>query len=396
MKEDLVTEKVSIAKGFGKLLKQEASKNPHFYLFSPDETTSNKLDQIYESTSRAWGKDLVVKDWDLPEKTDGRIIELLSENVLFSVMVGHLLSNEPAMMTSYEAFFTIILSQIIQHLKFLEQSEEVAWRPKYPSVNLLSTSTCWRQDHNGFSHQSPLLISALLDRPGSHVNCLFPVDKNAVEPCFEFLLNSRNQVNLVTFNKTNEPVWLTKEQAIENFKHGCSVFDFISNSNKNGQYDLYFVSAGDIASRESILAMKLLRQDLPDLHLCFINISALTYSAIGISESPLDQQSFGQIFGTKTPIIANFHGYANTLVNILSNYTDKKRIIGHGFEEQGSTVTPFEMLILNHASRFHLAIDAANLFHRSDLALRYQDKITEYHTYALEHGIDDPVLGIEK
>ena len=194
--------KKSIAKVFGHKLKEQAEQDSSFYLFSPDETTSNKLDEIYQATTRAWGVSLPKKKWDLPESPDGRIIELLSENVLFSVMIGHLLSTEPAMMTSYEAFFTIILSQIIQHLKFLEQSEEVSWRPQYPSVNLLSTSTCWRQDHNGFSHQSPMLISSLLDRPGHHVNCLFPVEASSVAPCFDFLMQSKNQVNIVTFNKT--------------------------------------------------------------------------------------------------------------------------------------------------------------------------------------------------
>lgn len=387
--------KKSIAKAFGAKLKQQAEKDQTFYLFSPDETTSNKLDEIYQATSRAWGDSLSQKKWDLPESPDGRIVELLSENVLFSVMIGHLLSNEPAMMTSYEAFFTIILSQIIQHLKFLEQSEEVEWRPKYPSVNLLSTSTCWRQDHNGFSHQSPMLISSLLDRPGSHVNCLFPVDASSVAPCFDFLMQSKNQVNLVTFNKTEEPIWQTESEAKQNFEMGCSLFEFISNKNSSGEFDHLFVAAGDIATREAIEAIKILRQDLPEMHFGLINISALTYGAIGTSDRLLSQSDFDQLFGQTTPITANFHGYPNTLTDILSNYTDKKRIKSHGFEEQGSTVTPFAMLTMNHASRLHLALDVAISLNRPDLIEKYQKQLEFYEAYALEHGIDHSELGID-
>lgn len=387
--------KKSIAKVFGSKLKQQADQDQTFYLFSPDETTSNKLDEIYQATSRAWGVSLPQKKWDLPESPDGRIVELLSENVLFSVMIGHLLSNESAMMTSYEAFFTIILSQIIQHLKFLEQSEEVQWRPKYPSVNLLSTSTCWRQDHNGFSHQSPILISSLLDRPGNHVNCFFPVDATAVDPCFNFLIQSKNQINLVTFNKTEEPIWQTEAEAKQNFLAGCSLFEFISNKNTAGDFDHLFVTAGDIATREAVEAIKILRQDLPEMHFGLINVSSLTHGAIGTTTHPLSQTDFDHLFGQSAPITANFHGYPNTFTDILSNYTDKKRIKSHGFEEQGSTVTPFAMLTMNHASRLHLALDVVILLGRSDLIEKYQKQLELYNSYALEHGIDHPELGID-
>ena len=384
----------SIAKVFGAKLKIQAEKDPSFYFFSPDETTSNKLDEIYQSTSRTWGNRLEKRKWDLSESENGRIVELLSENVLFSLMIGHLLSGEPAMMTSYEAFFTIILAQIIQHIKFLEQCEEVAWRPKYPSVNLLSTSTCWRQDHNGFSHQSPMLISSLLARPGKHVTCFFPVDATAVDPCFNYLLDSKNQVNLVTFNKTDEPVWQDEEAAKKNFEQGCSLFEFISNKNQEGNFDYLFVTAGDIATREAVKAIEILRQDLPELHLGLINISALTYGAIGTSNNPLTQASFDQLFGQTAPIIANFHGYPDALVNILSNYTSKNRISGHGFEEQGSTVTPFAMLTMNHASRLDLALDVVKMLGRQDLVEKYKQKLMDYQAYALEHGTDHPELGI--
>ena len=147
----------SSAKKIGELLKDELQKDLHFYLFSPDETTSNKLEAVYQTESRAW--DLPKEEWDLPESAKGRIVELLSENTLFAAMVGHIMNGEQAMMTSYESFFSIITSQLLQQIKFLKQSDKVTWRRDVPAMNLLSTSTCWRQDHNGFTHQNPSFLN---------------------------------------------------------------------------------------------------------------------------------------------------------------------------------------------------------------------------------------------
>jgi len=440
----------SPAKALGELLKNEMSVNSHFYLFSPDETTSNKLDAVYDETERAWS-DLKKQSQDLPESESGRIVELLSENVLFATMLGHILSGGPAMMTSYESFFTIITSQIIQHLKFLEQSEQVSWRPEYPAVNLLSTSTCWRQDHNGFSHQSPALISTLLDRPsannhesanltlptdsieptdlthipGGHANCLFPVDAVAMKEAMSFMMSSKNVVNLVTFNKTDEPVWIDENHAKFQYEHGASIFGFASDgdtfyldSPENDRFDFIFVAAGDIATREALYAVKILKQDLPDLKIRFINILALTHNAIGTTHHKMSQQIFDQYFRTSS-IIANFHGYPDTLKNVLATYVSSDRLSVHGFLEQGSTTTPFEMLTKNHASRFDLALDAVlrlrQFINDSDvvqldnegqsirtvrfdktvldnLAEKYRSKIAENHVYAAETGLDLPEI----
>ena len=176
-------EKYSPAKKIGELLTAELAKDPHFYFFSPDETTSNKFEQIFEAEKRAWGE-LPIKSWDLPESADGRIVEMLSENVLFSVMTGHLANGEKAMFGSYEAFLLVITSQLLQQIKFIKQSKSVEWRKETPAVNLLSTSTCWRQDHNGFTHQSPALISTLLAVPSNLLNCLFPIDDVAAEEAY--------------------------------------------------------------------------------------------------------------------------------------------------------------------------------------------------------------------
>lgn len=375
----------SPAKRIGAAMAGYMLRHPDFYLFSPDETTSNKLDATYEISARAWT--LPMKDWDLPEAANGHIVEMLSENALFACMVGHLMNDEPAAMTSYESFFTIIASQIMQHIKFLQQSAKVDWRPDIPAANLLSTSTCWRQDHNGFTHQSPALISLLLSNPSNLVNCLFPLDDVAAEAAFIYMVNSKNVVNLTTFNKTDQPRWLDSHQADAQFSSGgASILDFASDDDP----DYIFASVGDIVSCEALAAIDLLRKDLPDKHYRFVNISALSYNAIGTTDHKLSPRQFSQLFLKDKPVIINFHGYPETIRGIFSHYTHPDRLYIHGFMEQGSTTTPFEMLSLNQASRYHLAIDVARLEDRTDLVEKYQKILQEKSAYAREHGEDQP------
>ena len=373
----------SPAKKIGELLTFELTKNPHFYFFSPDETTSNRFEQVFEVEKRAWN--LPKENWDLPESKNGRIIEMLSENVLFSVMTGHLMNGEPAMMGSYEAFFTVAASQIIQQIKFIKQCKETPWRPDLPAVNLLSTSTCWRQDHNGFTHQSPALISTLLSIPSNLVNCLFPFDDVAAESIFNFMMQSENVVNLTTFNKHDEPRFLSRKQAeTQTENSGVLVLDEYSDDDP----DFIMVGVGDLVSKEAIEAIKLIKADMKHVKIRFINLGALSYRAIGTTENKLSKLEFGQIFTTDKPIIANFHGYPETLENILENYTDRNRLRVHGFLEEGSTTTPFEMLRKNGASRYDLAIDVARVVGRLDLVQAYQAKLAENHAHAVEFGED--------
>lgn len=380
-------ESFSPAKRLGAILASYMIKHKDFYLFSPDETTSNKLDAVYEVSSRLWN--LPKEDWDLPEAPDGRIVEMLSENALFACMVGHLMNGEPAAMTSYESFFTIIASQLMQHIKFLQQSASVAWRKPIPAANLLSTSTCWRQDHNGFTHQSPMLISLLLANPSNLVNCLFPVDDVAAESALIYMLGSENVVNLCTFNKTDQPRWLDSHQADAQFPAaGATIFPFADDEDP----DYIFVGCGDIASTEALRAVELLRKELPEKRYRFINISALSYNAIGTTDNKLTQKQFTKLFTANRPIIANFHGYPETLHVILQNYADRKRLKVHGFREQGSTTTPYEMLSLNEASRYHLALDVARSEKRDDLVKKYEKIISDNSAYAREYGIDQVKL----
>ena len=372
----------SPAKRIGELLAAEFKKNPHFYFFSPDETTSNKFDQIFNVEKRAWA--MPTKTWDLPEGEDGRIVEMLSENVLFSVMTGHLMNGEPAMMGSYEAFFPIITAQLLQQIKFIKQAKEVSWRAPMPAANLLSTSTCWRQDHNGYTHQSPALISTLLSVPSNLANCIFPIDDVAAEVTYNFMINSTNVVNLATFNKIDEPRYLNKEQAEQEIKDGATIYEFISDP----EPDIVFTAAGDLVAKEMVEAIKILKEDLPEVKIRLVYINSLSYRAIGTTENKLSAEKFAEMFTKDKPIIANFHGYPETLENILENYTIRGRLRVHGYNEEGSTTTPFEMLRRNVASRYDITTDVAKLYDRDDLILKYQETLAKNHAYALEHGED--------
>ena len=310
---------------------------------------------------------------------------MLSENVLFSVMTGHLMNGEPAMMGSYEAFFSVATSQILQQIKFIKQCKESSWRKALPAVNLLSTSTCWRQDHNGFTHQSPALISTLLAVPSNLVNCFFPLDDVAAEDIFNFMMRSKNVVNLTTFNKHDEPRFLDRAASKSQMQnHGVLILDEYNPADP----DFVMVGVGDLMSKEAIEAIKILKTDLPEIKIRFININALSYRAIGTTEDKLTKVEFADLFTADKPVIANFHGYPETLTNIFEKYTSRNRIRVHGFLEEGSTTTPFEMLRRNGASRYDLAIDIATVTGRLDLVRKYQAKLAENHAHAIETGED--------
>ena len=379
-----MTEQYSSAKKIGELLTAEFEKDPHFYFFSPDETTSNKFDQIFDVEKRAWGT-LPQKTWDLPESENGRIIEMLSENVLFSTMTGHLANGERAMMGSYEAFFPIITSQLLQQMKFIKQSKAVSWRQPMPAVNLLSTSTCWRQDHNGFTHQSPALISQLLTVPSNLANCFFPFDDVDAESIYNYMINSTNVVNLTTFDKNERPRYFDFEQASGIREDGGAL---ILDSYSSESPDFVMVACGDIVGHETIEAIKILNKDLPEIRLRFVYINTLSYRGIGTTENKLTREKFNEIFTSNKPILANFHGYPETLENILENYTVRSRLRVHGFNEEGSTTTPFEMLRKNMASRYDLAIDIAKVANRDDLATKYEDILAQNHSHATQFGVD--------
>ena len=376
-------EKFSSMEALGLCLRDALAEDKDFYFFSPDETTSNKLSAVYEVTSRAWLGEL--KAWDKDMAVGGRVIELLSENVLFAMMAGHVLYGGRGAMASYEAFWPIVSSQLDQYIKFIQQASGMRWRDKVSALNLISTSTCWRQDHNGFSHQNPAMISSLLDKPSNLVNCLFPVDDVASVASWEFMSRTKDVVNFTTVNKTKEPRWIDINHArFQLTNGGASIFRFASDE----EPDVVVVGAGDIVSKEALLGMEIVREKMPEVRMRFVGIGALSYGAIGTVENKLKQGDFEDYFTLDKPIVANFHGYAGTLGGILRNYTDGGRVYVNGFADKGSTTTPMDMLTRNGVSRWDVAGRIFDLRGREDLAEEMRKKIQENEEYARLCGID--------
>ena len=373
----------SIAQVFGEYLYDEMEKNPSFYFFSPDETTSNKLNQIYDATDRAWNRK--IEGWDFSLAPDGRVVEMLSENTLFAVLAGHILSGGRGAMTSYEAFLPIISSQLDQHLKFLHQSAKVDWRPDYAPLNILSTS-CWeRQDHNGYTHQNPALISSMLAKPSNLSNCLFPVDDVAAAAAWEFMDSSKNVVNLVTFNKIPQPRWIDINHARFQYENGgASIFGFASDDNP----DIIVAACGDIPTFEALEGVKLAKQRRPDLRVRFIGITALSYAAIGTTENKLSQETFDGYFTGDKPIVANFHGYPETLRGIFSHYTDARRVTVHGYQDEGSTTSPLDELGRNGVSRYNVAASILDRAGYPEYHREFEQILADNADYASIYGLD--------
>ncbi|MDR2063499.1 MAG: hypothetical protein LBQ02_01765 [Candidatus Nomurabacteria bacterium] len=382
----------SSARRIGEVLRDELAKDPDFRVFSPDETTSNKLDAVFEATDRAWLRPL--KDWDKYMSPNGRVTELLSENTLFSLLQGYTLTGRRGMLASYEAFLPIVASQVDQYLKFLSQSVKIKWRKAVPALNILSTSVGWRQDHNGFSHQNPSFITNLLMKPSGLANCLFPIDAEASRAAMEFALHAENVVNLTTFSKTDEPQWIDSNHAdFQLANGGASIFQFASDEHPQ----IILTAAGDLVSKEVLFGMDMARAKLPEIRLRFVGIAALSFDALGTTERRMSQSKFDEMFLEAPPIIASFHGYADTLKTILGNYTNSARLAVGGFLERGSTTTPLDMMVQNEVSRYHIAmkifekakeLGIIDEEKRAQLTLEMKAEIRDHLQYIRENGID--------
>ncbi len=379
------SENGSSAQVFGEALRDTMQKYDDFYFFSPDETTSNRLATVFDASERAWGKR--IEPWDLHLAKDGRIVEMLSENTLFAVLAGHILSGGRGCMTSYEAFLPIISSQLDQHLKFLKQSSRITWRKDVPALNILSTS-CWqRQDHNGYTHQNPSLVSNVLLKSDARANCFFPVDDVAAAATWEYMENSQNVVNITTFNKNPQPRWIDINHAHYQLDggHGCSAFQFASDDNP----DVIMAAVGDIPMNETIEAIKLIREAVPELKIRLIGIAALTCGAIGTYDNKLSQNDFDSIFTTDKPIVMNFHGYPETMRAIMSHYNIGSREVSyHGYLDEGSTTTPLDELMRNRCSRYNLAAAALYLGGHKDAAYHCLEATRKNQCHAIETGED--------
>lgn len=325
--------------------------NKNFRFMSPDETYSNKLDAIFQETSRAWV--WPNEKWDKDMSHDGRVMEMLSEHNLQGLAQGYILTGRHAVFASYEAFVQVVVSMMDQYAKFIKHTAEYKWRGDFPSLNYILTSSGWRQDHNGFSHQNPGFIDDALRRHGDFVDVYFPADVNSTLVTMEKMLSSKRQINVVIAGKTIEPQWLTPELARKQINTGIMTWDFASDENP----DVVLAGIGDYPTKEVLAAIDLAKNEWPDIRLRFVNVSSLTSRGFGQGQSFINEDEFNEIFTYDKPVICNFHGYPETLKAILFNYVnDASRFDIRGYIECGSTTTPFDMHVRNETSRYHLVM----------------------------------------
>jgi xylulose-5-phosphate/fructose-6-phosphate phosphoketolase len=372
----------------------EEAKN--FRFMSPDETYSNKLDGIFKQTQRAWV--WPHEPWDKDMSPDGRAMEMLSEHNMQGLAQGYVLTGRHAVFASYEAFVQVVASMVDQYAKFLNQSKEVSWRGPIPSINYILTSSGWRQDHNGFSHQNPGFIDDILQRQSDFVDVYFPPDGNSTLAVLEHCLATTRQLNVIVAGKTLEPRWLTLEDGRQQLSKGIATWDFASNPDP----DIVLAGVGDYPTKEVLAAIDILERERPDIRLRCVNIMSLTSNGIGQGGTPISAEEFNQHFTADKPVVCNFHGYPQTLTAILFDYPGAQgRFSVRGYIEHGSTTTPFDMHVRNKTSRYHLVIEAFNMLVASGrlpieeakpLMAKYQQKIDDNTAYIKAHGEDMPEI----
>ena len=362
-----------------------ADKN--FRLFSPDETYSNKLDAVFDETERAFT--WPIKDFDEDISPTGRVMEMLSEHSLQGMIQGYTLTGRHGVFTSYEAFIQIVTSMADQYIKFIKTAREIEWRNDLPSIMYLLSSSGWRQEHNGFSHQNPGFVDDMLQRQYDFVKVFFPYDANSTLVCVNHCLQSKNGVNVITVGKTFEPNWLPIEDAERNFSEGMSIWDFASDENP----DVVIAAVGDYMTKEALAAISIIKEEAPLIKIRFINITELSRFNSG---NQISQQDFDEYFTKDKPVIFNFHGYPETLKQMLFDYKrDCKKFYIHGYIEKGSTTTPFDMQLRNKTSRYNLAIEVFEIIDRlgintnnGHLINKYNQKIEDHKKYIIECGVD--------
>ncbi len=368
----------------------------NFRVFSPDESESNMMEDIFSETGRILNRK--VSEWTTGFSDNGRIMEILSENVLQSWLEGYVKTGRNGIFVSYEAFLGIVTSQIDQYLKYLKQCSHFLWRKEIPSLNYISTSTGWRQDHNGFSHQNPALINSMISRPADYAHVYFPADVNIFLATLEESLNSKNAVNLIIADKRELPQWLTMAEAREHVRRGVSEWQFAGNY--ENEFDIVLASAGDHQTKETLAAAVLLKKDIPELKFKFININELSYLGLGDDGNPLlTMNDINSFFGQKEEVILNFHGYPSAIKQLIFGTSLAHRTNILGYIEEGSTTTPFDMQVVNKASRYHVCLEALFAYARKHpnsaglaqkTAAKYHEVLRRHQEYILANGTDLP------
>jgi xylulose-5-phosphate/fructose-6-phosphate phosphoketolase len=369
-----------------------------FRVFGPDETTSNKLDAIYEITKKTWLEEYLPEDSDGGELgPDGRVMEMLSEHTLEGWVEGYILSGRHGFFATYESFVHVIDSMVNQHAKWLEKCSELSWRAPVPSLNLLITSTVWRQDHNGFTHQDPGFLDVVANKSPEVTRIYLPPDANTLLSVADHCLRSKNYVNVIVCDKQLHLQYLDMESAITHCTKGIGLWDWASND-QGSEPDVVIATAGDVPTLEGLAATALLRNEFRDLKIRFINVVDL-FRLQPDTEHPhgLPDRDFDSLFTLDRPVIFNFHAYPWMIHRLTYRRRNHNNLHVRGYKEQGNINTPFELAIRNQVDRFSIAIDAIDRVPRLKVAGAHaKDKFKNEQiaccNYAYENGIDKPEI----
>lgn len=383
-------------KELGKMLRDIFKLNAasaNFLLFCPDETTSNRLNAVFEVTNRRFPGP--VGDGDEHLSADGRVIEVLSEHLCQGWLEGYLLTGRHGIFPCYEAFITIVDSMFSQHAKWLKTCLEIPWRRDLPSLNYLLTSHSWRQDHNGYSHQGPGFIDTVVNKKSAVIRIYLPPDTNCLLSVMNHCLKSRNYVNLVVAGKQPALQWLNIAQAAAHCAQGASVWEWASNDDKQ-QPDVVLACAGDVPTLETVAAAWLLRKHIPELKVRIVNVvDLMALSPRDYHPHGMEAALFTELFTDDAPVIFAFHGYVRIIHDLVHGRPDPARFHVRGFMEEGTTTTPFDMVVSNNISRFHLGIAAIQRAEKplknADLVIsHFEDKLRMHSIYIRECLEDMP------
>ncbi len=376
----------------GEFIRDIIKENPNnFRVFGPDETMSNRLSHLFEADNRCWY--LTKKKEDEYLSYDGRIMDsYLSEHTCEGWLEGYILTGRHGVFVSYEAFIRIVDSMASQHAKWIKVSKELPWRKEISSLNYILTSNVWQQDHNGYTHQDPGFIDHLVNKKADIVRIYLPPDSNCLLACFDHIIKTKNYINVIVASKHMRPQWLTMEEAKEHCAKGLSKWNFVSNDNKG--VDIVLVSIGDAPTLENIAAVSILRNYLPYIKIRFINVVDLMKLEPSTKHPHgLTNTEYNKLFTKDKPIIFNYHGYP-TLIHELTYERENKNISVHGYIEEGTITTAFDMRVKNEIDRYHIVIDIIN---HLDIAktregkkiIKLMEEKLKYHeSYIKEYGID--------
>ena len=388
------TERHESTRQLGKMIRdvfKRGEKPKNFRLFCPDETNSNRLGNVFEVENRCSVGAIIPNDDHVAP--DGRVMEVLSEHLCQGWLEGYVLTGRHGIFVTYEAFAMVTTSMTVQHTKWLEKALDLPWRKPVPSLNILLTSTCWRNDHNGFSHQGPGLIDTVLAMKGTVARIYLPPDANCLLSVADHCFRSRNYVNLIVIDKQPQPQWLDMDAAVAHCAAGASAWDWASND-EGGDPDVVLAAAGDIPTLELVAAAWLLRKHAPSLKVRVVNVVDLMclYPRIRHPHG-LEEGKFLDLFTAEKPVVFAFHGYPRAMHEILHGRTHAERFHVRGFIEEGTTTTPFDMVVLNEMSRFHLCMESlrrSGYPQAGPLIQWCEERLAKHQTYTREHFEDLP------